>query len=114
MVLLNFAGIILIITGIVTGITLYVNLIIDKIKDITSLIILFCCCLIGGPVLCSMGTDTLKGFVIVSYYLFSLGVVSAITLFFTEIGVFNVKSKNTLWVFFILGILLGANGIYSL
>jgi hypothetical protein len=114
MVLLNIVGIVLIIIGIASGIALYINSINGKIENITSLVVVFCCCLIGGSVLYSMGTDTHKGFVFVSYYLFSLGGVSAITLFFTEIGVFDVKSKNTLWIFFILGILLGANGIYSL
>jgi len=114
MVILNFAGIILMILGMVTGIALYVNSINDKIKHITSLISLFCCSLIGGPFLCKMATSTSNGFLWVSYYLFSLGVASAVTLFLTEIGFMNVKSKTTLWVFFIFGILLGAKGIYSL
>jgi len=116
MVFLNIVGIILILLGIAIGIVLFVNSVNNKIeiKNITSLIALLCCCLIGGPVLFSMGTDTQKGFLYVSYYLFSLGLVSAITLFFTEIGKFNVKCKNTLWAIFILGIFWGALGINSL
>ena len=114
MVILNFVGIILIILGIVTGIALYINAINDKIKHTSSLISLFCCSLIGGPWLCKMATGTYHGFLWVSYYLFTLGVASAITLFLAEIGIVQVKSKNTLWVFFVLGILLGAWGIYSL
>ena len=114
MVILNFVGIILIILGFVTGIALYINAINDKIPNRISLISLFCCSLIGGSFLCKMATSTSNGFLWVSYYLFTLGVVCAITLFLTEIGVIKVSNKTTLWVFFILGTLLGARGIYSL
>ena len=114
MVILNFVGIILIILGIAAGIALYINAINDKIKHTSSLVSLFCCSLIGGPYLCKMATSTPDGFIWVSYFLFALGVVSAVTLFLTEIGFVHVKSKNTLWAFFLIGVPLGAMGIYSL
>ena len=114
MIFLIIVGIVLIILGIVTGIALFINSIIDKIKNITSLVCLLCCCLLGGGALISMATGTPIGFIYVSYYLFSFGVVSAVTLFLTEIGIFDVKCKTTLWIFFVVGIFLGANGINSL
>jgi hypothetical protein len=114
MAFLIIVGVVLIILGMVAGVALFINSINDKIKNITSLVCLLCCCLLGGGFLISMGTGTHIGFICVSYYLFSFGVVSAVTLFLTEIGLFNVKCKYTLWIFFILGIILGANGIHSL
>ena len=114
MVILNIVGVLLIILSAVSGITLYINSINEKIKDTTSLIGLFCCSLIGGPFLHRMGAGTQSGFLYVSYILFSLGIVSAITLLLTELKLFDVKSKFTLWVFFVGGIFFGAMGIYAL
>jgi len=115
MVFLNIVGVVLIVIGMVAGIALYINSINGKIKNVTSLVCLLFCCLLGGGFLISMGTTGSSiGFICVSYYLFTLGVVSAVTLFLTEIGLFTVKCKYTLWIFFILGIILGANGIRSL
>ena len=114
MVILNIVGVLLIILSAVSGIALYINSISEKIKDTTSLIGLFCCSLIGGPFLHKMGTGTQNGFLYVSYFLFSLGVASAITLLLTELKLFEVKRKFTLWVFFVGGIFFGAMGIYAL
>ena len=114
MAILNFVGIILIILGFVTGIALYINAINDRLPNRASLNALFCCSLLGGSFLCKMATDASTGFLWVSYYLFTLGVVSAITLFLTETGFIKVSNKTTLWVFFVVGILLGGRGIYAL
>jgi hypothetical protein len=114
MVALNLVGIILIILGMAAGIALYINAINDKIRHTSSLVSLFCCSLSGGSYLCKIGAGTNDGFIYVSYYLFCLGVVCAVTLFLTEIGFIQVKSKSAMWVFFLFCVPLGAMGIYSL
>ena len=114
MVILKIVGILLIILSAVSGSALYINSINEKIKDTTSLIGLFCCSLIGGPFLYRMGAATQNGFLYVSYILFSLGIISAVTLLLTELKLINVESKFTLWVFFLGGLFFGAMGIYTL
>ena len=110
--LLKNLGIILIILQSLTGISLYLEAIgVKGINKQTTLSWLFVCCLIAGPTLYYLGSESFEGIVYTSYILFLLGILSGITLFLFVFIPKEPKRKDVLWLFFILFIPLGTIGV---
>ena len=122
MVLLKLIGIILFFLSGLSGIAIYINTLLNKIKDDeakSNLWVFFFFCLIGGAALYGLGNQSLKGIIYVyaSYgvILIILSGLSGITIYvntFTN-KIKDVKAKNNLSGLFI-SCLIGGALFYSL
>jgi hypothetical protein len=112
MELLTYLGFGLIVLGALSGLAIYVSTFTGK-KNLTALCWLFVSGLIGGSITYNLGKGTLNGIVYISYVLLSLGCISAVTLFLSEIRLFGINRRSILWILFLVCTPVGIIGIYQ-